>query len=159
MKNKNWILLHLSITTLQQQLAGVVKNFKCLQRLNSKRLMPHTKVCKGSWWIMIWIASGCNTSIKYSMLSTAWTSKSIWSLNSPSHSTLSLSLYKKERAMLVVWQLTYRNSASETAARLMESSISQGGTSRACSLASMTVFQAFWDRLLLAATWTWSKGS
>ena len=133
--------------------------YKCLLRLNSKRLKPLTKVYKECWWIMIWIANGYNTLIKFSMPSTAWTSKSTWSLSSRSHSTQSLSLYKREKALLGVLQRTFPNLASETAAKLMESSIFQAATLQACSLALMTLFQDFWDPLPLAVTWTWSKRS
>lgn len=149
----------MSITTLLLQLVVVEKNSKCHQRLNSKTLMPHTKVFKDSWWIMIWIASGSNTSIKYSTPFTTWTSKSIWSPSSRSHSTLSLSLYKKEKVLLGVWQLTSPNLVSEMAAKLMVSSISLGATLQACYQASTTAFLAFWGLSHLLVTWTWSKGS
>ena len=147
----------MSITTLQLQLVEAAKNSKCHQRLNSKRLMQPTKVCKDSWWIMIWIASGSNTSIKYSTPSTTWTSKSIWSLSSRSLCILSLSLYKKEKVLLGVWQLTSQNLVSKIAAKLMVSSISLAATLQACYLASTTAFPAFWALSPLVVTWKWNK--
>jgi hypothetical protein len=88
------------------------------------------------------------------MPSTVWTSKSTLSLSSRSHSTQSLSFYKREKALLGVLQRTFPNLASETAAKLMKSSIFLAETLQACSLALMTLFQDFWDPLPLAVTWT-----